>query len=88
MSTAAKVANHNVNRQGTVKSVYVDIGTRACVNCIWYEQYFHKNRGNVACWVPTSTGYCILRDQQRGALRKPCRDYEIPSSSRGEFGKT
>lgn len=72
----AKVENYlSQNRRG-VKGISVDQGARACINCIWYEQYFHKNRGNIACWVATTTGYCLLHERQRGALRQPCKDYE------------
>lgn len=64
MALEAKVENYRLqHRRGTTKSISVDIGTRACINCIWYDQYFHQNRGNIAAWVPTSIGYCLLRDQ-------------------------
>ena len=71
----AKVENHCAQHR-MARTITVNRSARACVNCIWYEQYFHKNRGNIACWVSTSTGYCLLREQQRGALRQPCKDYE------------
>lgn len=58
------------------KSINVTECERACVNCIWYEQYYRKNRGNVVAWVPTSTGYCLLKDEKRRALGQSCRDYE------------
>lgn len=58
------------------KSISVDTGERACINCIWYEQHYRRNRGNVTAWVPTSAGYCLLKDMARGALRQPCRSYE------------
>ena len=70
----AKVANLCMTKKE--KSVSVVEGERACVNCIWYEQYYRQNRGNVSAWVPTSTGYCLLKDERRGALRQPCRNYE------------
>ena len=59
------------------RSVNINGSERACVNCIWYEQYYRKNRGNVACWVPTSSGYCLLKETQRGPLRQPCLEFEI-----------
>ncbi len=71
----AKVENHCAQHR-TARTISVDRSARACVNCIWYEQYYHRNRGNIACWVPTSRGYCLLHEQQRGALRQPCKDYE------------
>lgn len=30
----------------------------------------------------TGTGYCLLRDQRRGALRQPCKDYETKENPR------
>ena len=76
MAYSAKVENYCLQRTGTTKGINVDIGTRACINCIWYEQYFRQNRGNVRAWAPTDTGYCLLHDRRRGALRQPCKDYE------------
>ncbi len=58
------------------KSISVDGYERVCVNCIWYEQYYRRNRGNASAWVPTSTGNCLLKDEKRGALRQPCENYE------------
>lgn len=72
----AKVENFVAQNRRGIKSINVDRGARACVNCIWYEQYFRHSRGNVAYWAPTTTGYCLLHEQQRGALRQPCKDYE------------
>lgn len=70
------------------KSISVDSGERACINCIWYEQHYRRNRGNVQLWIPTSTGYCLLKDKQRGALRQPCEDYETEGgASVGQLGK-
>lgn len=82
MAMTAKVENYLMNQRGTVKSMAVDIGTRACVHCIWYDQYYHQNRGNISGWVPTCLGYCLLHDQQRGAMRKPCKDYETKEDTK------
>lgn len=70
----AKVENLCMRKK--TKSISVDTGERACINCIWYEQYWREGRGSVKTWVPTSTGYCLLNDQSRGALRQPCEKYE------------
>ncbi len=70
----AKVENFCMTKR--IKSISVDSSERACVNCIWYEQHYRKNRGNVSAWVPTSIGYCLLRDVMRGALRGPCGNFE------------
>lgn len=70
----AKVENHCMQKLN--RSISVNASERACINCIWYEQYYRKNRGNISAWVPTSTGHCLLHDQRRGAMRKPCKDYE------------
>lgn len=58
------------------RTVVVDKEERACINCIWYEQYYRRNRGNIASWVPTCIGYCILKDRYRGPLRQPCGEFE------------
>lgn len=70
----AKVENYCNSKR--TKSFYVDADAKACINCIWYEQYFRQNRGNVRMWVPTCSGYCLLRDKQRGPLCQPCKDFE------------
>lgn len=70
----AKVENYCQNKRTSV--VTVDQTERACINCIWYEQYYRRNRGNIVSWVPTCIGYCILKDQRRGPLRQPCRKFE------------
>ena len=70
----AKVENFCMRKH--TKSISIDNGERACINCIWYEQYYREGRGNVATWVPTSTGYCLLTDQSRGAMGQTCDKYE------------
>lgn len=83
MALEAKVENYRFqHRRGSTRSISVECGVRACINCIWYEQYYHQNRGNISAWVPTSTGYCLRHDQQRGALRQPCKDYETKENPR------
>ena len=69
-----KVENYCMKQK--IRNITVNASERACINCIWYEQYYRKNRGNVVMWVPTSTGHCILQDSERGALRQPCDKYE------------
>ena len=69
------------------RCLYIDESERACINCIWYEQYYHKNRGNVAAWVPTSKGYCLLKDTARGALRKACHEFEKENRERRQGKK-
>lgn len=70
----AKVENFYA--QKFTKNIPVDTGEKVCLNCIWYEQYYRRNRGNIQMWVPTCSGYCILRDKQRGPLCQPCKDFE------------
>lgn len=74
----AKVENLAMRRP--YKTITVNRDERACINCIWYEQYYRESRTNVVSKVKTSTGYCILHEQQRGALRQPCRDFEKPET--------
>ena len=71
----AKVENYCM-RNLKARVVHVDESERACVNCIWYEPYYRRNRDNVYCWVPTSTGYCLKQETRRGALRQPCGEFE------------
>lgn len=59
------------------RTITVDKGVKACINCIWYERYYRQNRGNVKAWIPADTGYCLLRDCKRGPLVKPCKSFEI-----------
>ena len=70
----AKVENYCIEKR--TKSISVDKGVPACINCIWFEQHFRPNRGNIAAFVPLSTGYCLLRDKSRGTLEEPCKRYE------------
>ena len=57
------------------KQVSIERSERTCVNCAWYDQYYHKGRGGFQVWVPTSTGYCLLHECRRGALRQACPHY-------------
>ena len=66
------------NLRRPYKTVAIDRSERVCANCVWYEQYYRESRTNIQCRVFTSTGYCLLHEQQRGPLRQPCRDYEKP----------
>lgn len=57
------------------RHISVDTSVRACINCQYYEQYFHQSRGNIALWIPTCEGYCLKKEQKRGALSQPCKDF-------------
>ncbi len=71
---SAKVENFCARK--FCKRICVDNNERACINCIWYEQYHRQSRGNIYDWVPVSTGYCLLEERTRGALSKPCARFE------------
>lgn len=71
----AKVENYCM-RNLKARVVHVDESERACVNCIWYEPYYRRNRSNVGVWQATSTGYCRWKKQRRGALRQTCEKFE------------
>lgn len=58
------------------KTITVNESEKACINCIWYEQHYRMNRGNVTAYVPLSSGYCLLKECDRGALRQPCERFE------------
>ena len=70
----AKVENACAQKRS--RSISVDGSDRACINCIWYEQYYRRNRGNVEGWIPTSSGRCLAHDKTRGPLHRPCREFE------------
>lgn len=57
------------------RSVTIETSARACINCQYYEPYYHRNRGNVVAWIPTDTGYCLLKECRRGALRQTCKEF-------------
>lgn len=58
------------------KVVIADGRERACINCVWYEQFFRRNRGNLYGWTATPKGYCIRRNQYRDALRGACGSFQ------------
>lgn len=68
-----QAANLAEKRSGRVVSV--EASARACLNCQYFDQYYHKNRGNIATWIPTDTGYCLLKECRRGAMRQPCKEF-------------
>lgn len=63
------------------RSINVDTSARVCINCAWYEPYYRMNRGNVYAMVPTCKGYCLLNGQDRGPLRRVCKDCEMKRSN-------
>lgn len=73
MTTTAKVENLCAYKR--TQGISVDESIRACINCGYYEQYYRKSRGNVRGWVPTSAGYCLLKDCHRGPLRQACKEF-------------
>lgn len=67
----------NLSKPKKAKSISANNSSkRACVNCIWYDRYYRKNRGNVKMWIPTGTGCCLLKKRPRGAMKPACRKYE------------
>lgn len=82
MALEAKVENHCLSHPSGAKVIVVEGKERVCVNCIWYDSYFHENRGNVAGRVRTTLGWCILREERRGALCSPCKDYEMKGGNK------
>lgn len=71
----AKVENYCAHKR--TRSISVERSEKACINCIWYEQYYRSNRGNVACWVAVNKGNCILKDLEKNPLDKPCKSFEV-----------
>lgn len=76
MATTAKVENYCAHHTFGTKSISVDGSETACINCVWFEQHYRENRGNIRMFVPISSGYCLLHEQRKGAMTKPCKDYE------------
>lgn len=53
---------------------------RACINCKQYSQCYREIPVPGETYrklIPVSFGWCELHEGRRGALRQPCRDYEI-----------
>lgn len=76
MAMSAKVENYCSQHTFGTKSICVERTERACINCIWFEQHYRMNRGNIKIYTPISSGYCLLHEQRKGAMTKPCKDYE------------
>lgn len=70
----AKVENHCATLR--TKSISVNRDERACVNCIWFEQYYREGRSNVRCYVPVCSGYCLLHEQSKRPMTQPCKQFE------------
>ena len=71
---AARVENIAMRKK--CRTICVDASLRACINCVWYEQYYRQNRGNVSAYIPVSTGICLLDDSRNNPLRRACREFE------------
>ena len=65
----------NVAESRKTRSVTIETKARACINCQYYELYYRQNRRNILGWVPTDTGYCLLKECRRGALRQTCKKF-------------
>lgn len=57
------------------RSVAIETSARACINCQYFDPHYRRARGNVSTWVVTDTGYCLLKECRRGALRQTCKDF-------------
>lgn len=76
MAMTAKVENYLNKQRRITRSICIDRSERACVNCIWFEQHYRENRGNIRMYTPISSGYCLLHEQKKGAMTQPCKDFE------------
>ncbi|MBS7224396.1 MAG: hypothetical protein KH050_03475 [Clostridiaceae bacterium] len=76
MNQKTEIRLEKLYMQQKVSHINADQTERICVNCAFYEQYYRKNRGNVAGWVPTSIGYCLLCQCRKGALCPACKNFE------------
>lgn len=56
-------------------SISVETGRRVCINCKAYRQYYQIGDGNVWSMRPVGAGYCTKYGQQRGPLRKACKEF-------------
>lgn len=67
-------AANNVKDVG-LQSINISKCKRACANCIWYRQYYLKNAGNIAMFLPSDTGQCLQNGRNRSALSRPCNKF-------------
>ncbi len=75
MSRQAKVENYLECKKE--KLVHIGGEVRGCINCIWFEQHYRRNRGNIYGFIPLVDGQCILTDEKHYVLDKPCKRYEV-----------
>ena len=58
-----------------LQSINISKCKKACANCIWYRQYYLKNVGNVAMFLPSDSGQCMQNGRTRSALSRPCNKF-------------
>lgn len=76
MTTSLSARVENLAASRIARSISVDRSRRVCLNCAYYEQYYRRNRGNVAAWVPVDKGYCLKMEIDQDPLCKPCEKFE------------
>lgn len=74
-SSMAKVENLAMSKRD--RRIVFSAKERRCINCIWYEQYYRANRGNVALWVPVCAGNCLLQDKAYSPFKAACKCFEL-----------
>lgn len=60
-------------------------GERACITCKQYRRYYWREPVPGEVYhrsYAANTGFCKLLCRQRGALCKPCKDYETEPSEK------
>lgn len=69
----------------TARQIIISPGQRACINCRHYAPCWREIDVPGETWkkmTPVSFGWCTHREEQRGALRQPCRDYETKEKTK------
>ncbi len=59
-----------------MRSIRIDADAKACINCIWYQQYYQRGFYETFIWEPTDTGYCLLRAEKKSPLCEGCKDFD------------
>lgn len=67
------------------KRITVSPGQRVCINCQHYAQCHRYVNVPGEVWkkvVPVNFGWCVRREERRGPLYRPCKDYEPEPSEK------
>lgn len=69
----------------TATRITISAGERACINCGHYARCYREAPvlgESFKQMVPVSFGWCTQREERRGPLYKPCKDFEAKGKPR------